>query len=194
MSEERSRGQPLTVYKLPSGRHGLSRAHVGENQRWRLLGAAGEVLAEHGYRGTTSHKVAGRAAVSARTFYAHFRNTDECLLAAFEAGARSLRATAEKAREGPGSSPVGEVLARVSRDASFGRLFSLEARAAVPGLVEAFASLVDALASERSLRGRGVDSSLRSRILLGAALGVIADAPAAEPLAIGKLVEQLTRM
>jgi len=55
------------------------------NQRWRLLGAVAEVLAEEGHVGTSSTKVSKVAGVSPATFYQHFDNIGDCLLAAYEA-------------------------------------------------------------------------------------------------------------
>ena len=48
-------------HRLPPGRHGLSREEVVESQRWRLLGAVAEELAESGHVRTTSTRVARRA-------------------------------------------------------------------------------------------------------------------------------------
>jgi AcrR family transcriptional regulator len=74
-------------FRLPPGRHGIAPEQVAENQRWRLLGAAAEVLAEHGHVDTTSTRVSKRAGVSPATFYQHFDNISDCLLAAYEAAA-----------------------------------------------------------------------------------------------------------
>jgi AcrR family transcriptional regulator len=144
----------FAAYKLPPGRHGLSREHVAESQRWRLLGAAAELLAEVGYRRLTTHKIAARAAVSFHTFYVHFRGLDDCLRAAFEAAASVV---AESAR-------VAESAELLAGDRSLAALFGLEIRAAVPEIRPAFAALAEAVAVER-----------RDRLLLGGALTVIAD-------------------
>ena len=78
-------------FRLPPGRHGISPEQVAENQRWRLLGAAAEVLAEHGHVNTTSTRVSKHAGVSPATFYQHFDNIGECLLAAYEAASDCVR-------------------------------------------------------------------------------------------------------
>jgi AcrR family transcriptional regulator len=70
-------------YRLPRGNHGLSRAQVIENQRWRLLGAASELLAERRLTGLSSRVIARRAGVSSHTFYEHFEDVDALLAAAF---------------------------------------------------------------------------------------------------------------
>jgi AcrR family transcriptional regulator len=159
-------------FKLPRGRHGLSRQHVAESQRWRLLGAAAELLAEDGYLNLTAHKVAYRAAVSSQTFYAHFENLDDCLTAAFEAGARSLE-----------SGTVVEALALTAREPLLAPLLSLEARAAVPAIAEAFAGLVESVAA-----------GLRPRILFEAALALLSEPPVIAPGSPSELADQLTTL
>jgi AcrR family transcriptional regulator len=72
-------------FRLPPGRHGISPEDVAQNQRWRLLGAAAEVLAEHGHVNTTSTRVSRVAGVSPATFYRHFDDIGACLLASYEA-------------------------------------------------------------------------------------------------------------
>jgi AcrR family transcriptional regulator len=78
------RSGAFAEFRLPPGRHGLPREVVSENQRWRLIGAAAEVLAEKGHVQTTSTRVAKQAGVSPATFYQHFDNVGACLLAAYE--------------------------------------------------------------------------------------------------------------
>jgi AcrR family transcriptional regulator len=77
--------QTFSEFRLPPGRHGIPPEEVAENQRWRLLGAAAEVLAESGHVRTNSTRVSKVAGVSPATFYQHFANVGECLLAAYEA-------------------------------------------------------------------------------------------------------------
>jgi AcrR family transcriptional regulator len=74
-------------FRLPPGRHGIPADEVSANQRWRLLGAAAEALAEHGHVNTTSTRVSKHAGVSPATFYQHFDNIGDCLLAAYQAAA-----------------------------------------------------------------------------------------------------------
>ncbi len=75
----------FSKFRLPPGRHGIPPEQVAENQRWRLLGAAAEVLAEQGHVNTNSTLVSKAAGVSPATFYRHFDNIGTCLLAAHEA-------------------------------------------------------------------------------------------------------------
>lgn len=76
--------------RLPPGRHGLSRELVRENQRRRLLGAAGAELLEHGYGAITVTAVAAGAGVSTATLYKRFDGLWDCLFAAYEAAADRL--------------------------------------------------------------------------------------------------------
>ena len=144
----------FAAHKLPPGRHGLSREHVAENQRWRLLGAAAELLAEGGYRSLTTHKVAACAAVSFHTFYVHFRGLDDCLRAAFEAAVKAV---------GRSARPAGAV-ELLAGDPALAALFGVEVRAAVPAVAPAFTAFAESLAPES-----------RSRLLLGAALILISE-------------------
>lgn len=50
-------------------------------QRERLLEAAAVEFARSGYRGTSSDSISRRAAMSKATFYEHFADKEECLLA-----------------------------------------------------------------------------------------------------------------
>jgi AcrR family transcriptional regulator len=77
-----SAGTPLPR-RLPPGRHGIPANIVVEHQRLRLIAAMGEALAEHGYAGVTTTHVSERAGVSTSTFYKHFGNLWDCVLAAY---------------------------------------------------------------------------------------------------------------
>lgn len=82
-------GTPLPR-RLPRGRHGIPADLVVEHQRRRLLLAMAEALAEHGYANVTTTQVSERANVSTATFYKHFGNLWDCLLAAYVAAADRL--------------------------------------------------------------------------------------------------------
>jgi AcrR family transcriptional regulator len=76
--------------RLPSGRHGLPRAFVVENQRQRILDALAEAVAERGYAQTTVADVISRAGVSRKTFYEQFKDKNECFLAAYDEAVKQL--------------------------------------------------------------------------------------------------------
>ncbi|HEY2632147.1 MAG TPA: TetR/AcrR family transcriptional regulator [Solirubrobacteraceae bacterium] len=74
-----------TMGRLPRGPHGLEPAEVAADQRKRLIDAMVELVWELGYAATTVADVIERAKVSRKTFYAHFADRHELLLAAFDA-------------------------------------------------------------------------------------------------------------
>jgi AcrR family transcriptional regulator len=85
-----SRNKPATPQKLPRGRHPLTQAAVAGSQRVRLLDAVARVVADKGYGAATVADVIALAGVSRRTFYEHFPGLEDCFLAAYEDGMRSL--------------------------------------------------------------------------------------------------------
>ena len=71
-------------------------------QRERLLRAAAREFADGGYAGASSESISRRAGMSKATFYEHFANKEECMLALFDMGAELVReAMAEAARNAP---------------------------------------------------------------------------------------------
>src|SRR5579859_7519779 len=56
-------------------------------QRGRLLRAAAVEFAHSGYAGTSSESISRRAGMSKATFYEHFANKEECILALFDRAA-----------------------------------------------------------------------------------------------------------
>ena len=81
-------GSPAEVFplheRLPglpsgSGRHGLSREQVAENQRQRLFLAIAELCAERGFAQTTAAALVARAGVSKGAIYQHFDSIEDCL-------------------------------------------------------------------------------------------------------------------
>jgi AcrR family transcriptional regulator len=63
---------------------------VAESQRARMLDAVVRAVADQGYVNVTVADVVGRAGVSRRTFYEHFRDRQECFLAAYQTGLEIL--------------------------------------------------------------------------------------------------------
>ena len=151
-------------FRLPPGRHGISQEQVAENQRWRLLGAAAEVLAEHGHVNTTSTRVSKAAGVSPATFYQHFENIGDCLLAAYEAASDSLWEIASEAcgqerivwlhRLGVA---VASILRFLAVEPATAHLLGAEAAAGEPAVAGARRASIDRLAGllagGRALRG-----------------------------------------
>jgi AcrR family transcriptional regulator len=148
--------------QLPRGRHQLSPEAVEFDQRRRLLAAVAAALEEHGYAQTTVAQVLEGARVSRKTFYEQFADKDECLLVAYEEAERRAWGLAAEAAAGvptlvdagapvpsgaraPDAASVpadlwqrrvhaalGALLDFIAAEPATARLFTLEARAALP--------------------------------------------------------------
>lgn len=148
---------------LPSGRHKLSPQAVELSQRRRMLLAMAAALEEHGYARTTVAHVLEGARVSRRTFYEQFADKDECLLAAYEE-AEQRAWTAAAAAAAPATDWPRRVHAAVAAALDFcaaepttARLFTLEARAALPQVAACQRQALERLAAllhEGNLTGR----------------------------------------
>ncbi len=79
---------------------------LSREPRERILAAMAEIVAKRGYQGTTIELIVKRAGVSRATFYEHFENREDCLLAGFYDAAvelqRRMEGAASKASEWPG--------------------------------------------------------------------------------------------
>jgi AcrR family transcriptional regulator len=81
------------AWRLPRGRHNLSRDDVVDIQRGRILAAFAAVLTERGYVNTPVAAVIERAGVSRETFYQQFSSKQDCFVAALEATVDELAQT-----------------------------------------------------------------------------------------------------
>jgi DNA-binding transcriptional regulator YbjK len=169
---------PFRDYRLPRGNHGLSRAQVTENQRWRLIGAASEVLAEERILGVTSRLVARRAGVSSHTFYEHFEDVDDVLAAAFANAAQLLVEStgaafaAHEDPEGAWGAALSAALAAGADEPGLAALMRIELAVAVPAvaaererLLRRLAALPDAIGRRRS--GPGCRWAVTAALALG---------------------------
>ena len=111
---------------------------IAASQRGRLLDAMAETVAAKGYAATTVADVIARAGVSRRTFYEHFRDKEDCFLAAYETGVEVLLETVRTAGDGA-TDPIGRAQARVrayletlAGEPAFARTFLIEVAAAGP--------------------------------------------------------------
>jgi AcrR family transcriptional regulator len=87
---------------VPRGRHAPPLEVRLGVQRDRLLEAAAEVFAARGYAEASAEAIAREAGMSKATFYEHFANKEEVILALFdEAAALVLQRMAESARDAP---------------------------------------------------------------------------------------------
>lgn len=120
--------EPAIAGKLPRGRHPLTQAAVAGSQRVRLLDAVARVVADKGYGAATVADVIARAGVSRRTFYEHFPGLEDCFLAAYEDGMRSLFASIRQALVGVVHDDL-PLRIRVSIDAYLAAMASVPAAA-----------------------------------------------------------------
>lgn len=141
---------PQSPRQLPRGRHGLSPAAIESDQRGRLLVAISLALEEHGYAGTTVARVIQGARVSRRTFYDQFADKDDCLLAAYEeaerrAWERAVAAAEAAQKDWPQCvhATLGAVLDFLAAESATARLFTLEARAALPEIARRHRCVLD---------------------------------------------------
>jgi AcrR family transcriptional regulator len=85
MSELTSSQQPV-----PRGRHAPPLAVRLEVQKQRLFDAAAIVFSRVGYADTSAEAISREAGMSKATFYEHFANKEECLVALFEYASKAV--------------------------------------------------------------------------------------------------------
>lgn len=183
---------PLTAYRLPRGHHDLPPTYVAENQRWRLLAAAGELFAERAYAEIKTADLAGRAGVSRSTLYLHFEGVADCLLAAYDNAAACLvdrlAHPCSSSPEHPGG-PMGvsdAILAALDFLAAESDLAGLLGPA-LPAALPAVSARRDRLLDRLAARFRAVrlqPTSVPERLLLDGAFAVLAEPPAVAPRAL----------
>src|SRR5918998_6592873 len=71
--------------RAPRGRHAPPPQVRQDRQRRRLFAAAAAVFARAGYGDATAEAIAREAGMSKATFYEHFGNKEECIIALFDA-------------------------------------------------------------------------------------------------------------
>src|SRR3712207_2135666 len=76
---------------VPRGRHAPPLEVRLERQRARLFAAAAAVFARVGYAEASAEAISREAGMSKATFYEHFANKEECILALFDASAAGVR-------------------------------------------------------------------------------------------------------
>lgn len=69
---------------LPRGPQALPREEVAAHQRERLFAAMIDAVNDSGFVATTISDLVTKAGVSRRSFYEHFENKEECLLATYD--------------------------------------------------------------------------------------------------------------
>ena len=77
----------------PRGRHAPPLEVRKDRQRGRLFAAAAAVFARVGYADATAEAIAREAGMSKATFYEHFDNKEDCIIALFDAAIAVLVAS-----------------------------------------------------------------------------------------------------
>ena len=104
-------GEPETA---PRGRHAPPLEVRQDRQRARLFAAASAVFARNGFADATAEAIAREAGMSKATFYEHFGNKEECILALCDAAIDVLiEGIAAAASQYGGDTPQGRVGASV---------------------------------------------------------------------------------
>src|SRR5436305_14903047 len=75
---------------VPRGRHAPPLEIRLSVQRRRWLDAAAAEVARSGYAGASAEAISRRAGMSKATFYEHFANKEECILALFDVAATEV--------------------------------------------------------------------------------------------------------
>jgi AcrR family transcriptional regulator len=133
---------PEIPRRLPRGPHGLDRDVVAASQRSRLLEAVGRAVADKGYAAARIDDIVRGAAVSKKTFYEHFRDKEDCFLAAYEAASDELYERvrdAHTSRQGWLESTragIAAYLRWLAADPALARVFLIEVGAAGPHAAE----------------------------------------------------------
>ena len=89
----------------PRGRHAPPLEVRKGQQRRRLFAAAARVFSRTGYAEATAEAIAREAGMSKATFYEHFANKEECIVALFDAAIEviigAMRAAGERHKDVP---------------------------------------------------------------------------------------------
>jgi AcrR family transcriptional regulator len=127
---------------------------VAQSQHTRLLEAVGRAVAEKGYAATTIDDIVRGAGVSKKTFYEHFRDKEDCFLAAYEAAADELFARVREAQSDPDSwlertrAGISAYLRWLAAEPALARVFLIEVAAAGPRAAERREALRDRYAEQ----------------------------------------------
>ncbi len=173
-----SEALPAT-YRLPRGSSSLPKEIVDKEQKRRLIQATAIAVASKGYAGATVADIIAIAGVSRSTFYALFKDKEDCFLYGLRklSGAQMAEVEAEYQRAGPRPevllAALSAYLRRISVDMNLSQAFIAEAQAATPNIRQVFeqaierfqAGLENWLTEVRSLSG-GIAAVTPTRISL----------------------------
>jgi AcrR family transcriptional regulator len=159
------------VRDLPRRPHDLPRKTVLASQRGRLLEAVIDVVARDGYAEMSVADVIAVANVSRKTFYEHFRDKEDCFLAAYdyisERTLANLIAVGSRHPAGPARrrAQVTEFLNALARDPLSARAFMVDVLGAGPRALRRREALNARFGDE--ILGTSVDPMLRKAIIGG---------------------------
>jgi AcrR family transcriptional regulator len=170
--------QRLAVESPETGGEERPRGTVAGGQRRRLLAATELQIAEKGVGATTIEAIVKQAGVSSVTFYEHFRDKQECFVAAFEEAVGELRGEvrdavpAAAARDEQVRAGLAALLTAIDAEPARARLCFVEAQKGGPRMRACYDEALDAAAAElgdplgQGLAG-GLAWLLRERLELG---------------------------
>jgi AcrR family transcriptional regulator len=158
-------GERLAV---PRGRHAPPLEVRLDLQRQRLYQAAARVFARLGYAEASAEAIAREAGMSKATFYEHFSNKEECILALFDRAAEVVLMAMARAAQSAGDDPVERMkagtrafLREVATHPEAGQTLLVEIIGAGPEaarrrdqIMQAFADVMDAENAAAARRGR----------------------------------------
>jgi AcrR family transcriptional regulator len=137
-------------------------------QRERLLRAAATEFADRGYAGASSESISRRAGMSKATFYEHFANKEECMIALFDDAAQVVAEAMARAARDVGSrdalqrmsAAVRAFLTSLAEHPEFAQTLLVEIIGAGPRaaqrrdqMVQQFADVLDAENAAAASRG-----------------------------------------
>ncbi len=171
--------QRLAVESIETGEDRRPRGAVASTQRERILAAGERLIAEKGCTGTTIEGIVKEAGVSSVTFYEHFKDKEECLVAAFDRAVEGLREAIPAELSGPGQAreALASLLDAIDAEPARARLCFVEAQKGGPRLRARYEAALDAVAVELSdSLGQAIVGGLawllRERLELGGGEGV----------------------
>jgi AcrR family transcriptional regulator len=159
----------LSASAIPSarGRHAPPLEVRLPLQRQRLLQAAAEEFARVGFAGASSETISRAAGMSKATFYEHFSNKEECMLALFDTAAMEIVQAMGEAARGAGpdarlrmKAATAAFLTTVAEHPEYAQTLLVEIIGAGPvaarrrdQMVQQFADILDAENAEAARRG-----------------------------------------
>jgi AcrR family transcriptional regulator len=132
------------------------RGVLAGSQRERILDATEQLIAEVGAPAATIEAIVKRAGVSSVTFYEHFRNKDECFVAAFERAVEGLSGQVRTAVPIGGSRDdrvrvgLAALLGAIDAEPARARLCFVEAQKGGPQMRGSYDEALDTVAAELS--------------------------------------------